>query len=112
MTDAERQRQKCLIDGCDRMEELVHGRPAGGLCAGHRHRKKRGLDLTRPLDPSKSHRLSHWQMLHEAAVVLALAEEEAYQRALDRLRKAAVRYGQRLLRRRRRRGRAPSIARR
>lgn len=81
---------RCLVDGCDREEELVRGRSAGGLCAGHRYRKRRGLPLEVLLDASKAHRLSHWQMLHEAALGLSEAAESVdngYQRAVDRLRR-------------------------
>jgi L-asparaginase II len=34
-------RQKCIVDGCPELEELVNGRAAGGLCQAHRRRKQR-----------------------------------------------------------------------
>lgn len=81
---------KCLIDGCDRPEELVHGRSAGGLCAGHRWRKKHGVSLELPL---RQRRRPRTGLLIEAALVLADADTDAdFDRSVDRLRKAAVRY--------------------
>lgn len=81
---------KCLVDGCDHPEELVRGRSAGGLCFGHRWRKKRGLPIEVPL---RRRYRSRRGPLEAAALALADAtEDREYQRGLDRLRKAAVRY--------------------
>lgn len=84
---------KCLVEGCMRTEELANGRSAGGLCAGHRWRKKRGLPLdATPISDSLARRLTPRQMLEEAAVGLAEAEGPDIDGALRRLRYAAVRY--------------------
>lgn len=64
-------RAKCLIDGCDRLEELANGRSAGGLCAGHRYRKKRGLPLEPPLHEGLARRRGPKEALLEAALRLA-----------------------------------------
>ncbi|MFT3708028.1 MAG: hypothetical protein QM817_10265 [Archangium sp.] len=40
-----RPREKCAIADCPRLEELANGRSTGGLCAGHRYRKKRQRQL-------------------------------------------------------------------
>lgn len=94
-------RCRCLVDGCDRLEELVRGRSAGGLCAGHRYRKRRGLPLESPLDANKAHRLTPWQQVLEASLAHAGADGPlAYRRAIDRLRKAVLRYGVVVVRRR------------
>lgn len=90
-------RSKCLVDGCDRAEELVHGRSAGGLCAGHRKRKQQGRDLEPPLHAGMGRRESPRRALVHAAMDLADIETGTdgdidWRRAVDRLIHAAVRY--------------------
>lgn len=95
-----RLREKCLVEGCTRFEELAGGRSAGGLCSGHRYRKKHGLPLEGLLDDAKApgpggvgRKMSQRQMLSEAALAVADAKDDAeFDRALDRLRKRAERY--------------------
>ncbi len=85
-------RQSCLIDGCDRMEELAGGRSTGGLCAGHRNRKKlqnRGLltvPFDSPLHDGLARRRSPRQGLHEAAIAVVDGAP------MDRLCHAAIIY--------------------
>lgn len=67
-------RAKCLVDGCDRPEELANGRSAGGLCAGHRYRKKHGLPFEPPLHEGLARRRSPKASLLEAALRLADVE--------------------------------------
>jgi hypothetical protein len=81
---------KCIIDGCDRPEELVRGRSAGGLCSGHRWRKRKGLSLETPL---RSRRRPRTGLLIEAGLALADANtDDDFDRGVDRLRKSAARY--------------------
>lgn len=93
-----RRREKCLVDGCDRLEEMKAGRPAGGgLCAGHRYRKKHGLPLEPPLHEGLARRRSPRRALLEAALALGDTstdsdDDSAFRRALDRLTHAAWRY--------------------
>lgn len=92
-----RLREKCLVDGCDRQEELVSGRSAGGLCAGHRYRKRHGLPLDPPLHAGLARRLSPRRLLIEAAMALgevdtAGDQDEAFYRAVRRVTNAALRY--------------------
>jgi hypothetical protein len=76
---------KCLVDGCERAEELVRGRPAGGLCAAHRRRKKLGQSFDEPIDDRLSrsvHRMSPAELLMVAVVRLGDAEgPEDFRRA-------------------------------
>lgn len=106
-----RPREKCLVDGCDRLEELASGRSAGGLCAGHRKRKQlqaKGL-LTVPfesplhdrmgLQADGSRRLSPRQALVQAAMDMADADtssesDTAWRRGIERLVHAAIRYAE------------------
>lgn len=76
------------------------GAPAGchrrvfrqGLCAGHVKRKQRRLPVD--VDLAEKNR-TRQQVLAQAALHYAGVEGDAeYHRAWDRLRKAAVRYGQ------------------
>lgn len=87
-------REKCLLfDSCGNLEELVNGRSAGGLCAAHRRRKRKQQSLEQPLNLSRSRRMSKFQVLCEAALAFSEADgEDAYARAVDRLRKAAMRW--------------------
>lgn len=96
-------RSKCLIDGCDRPEELANGRPAGGLCSAHRKRKQQRRDLEAPihermgLQADGTRRLSPRRALVEAAMDIREMDTGAdsdieYRRAVDRLIKAAMRY--------------------
>lgn len=95
--------QRCLVEGCDRLEELANGRSAGGLCAGHRWRKKRGRPLGGPLDERRARRLSPSQLVREAIHAYMRAEsDEEYDRAFATLMRRLRRY------RHARRGRAPS----
>lgn len=90
-------RAKCLVDGCDRPEELAGGRSAGGLCSGHRYRKKRGLDLEPPLHEGLAKRRSPRRALIEVALQLGDVATESdsdaeFRRGVDRLTHAALRY--------------------
>jgi len=92
-----RPREKCLVDGCDRLEELVSGRSAGGLCAGHRYRKRHGLPLEPPLHEGLARRRSPRAALIDAAMSLGDVDTDAdfdtaFRRAVDRLTHAAMRY--------------------
>jgi hypothetical protein len=90
---------KCLIEGCDREEETKAGRPNGGLCAGHRWRKKaiamghyKGR-LEDPISDAKAGRLSKMQLFLAAVHRYADASSESiddleYRRALKALHKA------------------------
>lgn len=85
----------CSVDGCDRPVE------AGGLCAGHRKRQLRGQVIDAPLSDSIAGRLSPASMLVEAALALADADtsdDDAYERAVDNHRKAALRYARQAVR--------------
>ena len=94
-----RTREKCLVDGCDRLEELASGRSAGGLCAGHRKRKQqqaKGL-LTVPFESPIRRRRSPRAALIDAAMSLGDVDTDAdfdtaFRRAVDRLTHAAMRY--------------------
>lgn len=95
-----RPREKCLVDGCDRLEELASGRSAGGLCAAHRKRKKRGQPLEPPIDernarvgPHRAPLRSPRQALLDAALAYADADaENADGRLFTLLRRARI-YG-------------------
>jgi hypothetical protein len=93
-------RQKCLIEWCDRLEELANGRSAGGLCSGHRKRKQQGRPLDAPLhermgrQSGNVRRQSPRRALLEAALQIGDVSTEgssdvAFRRALDRLTHAA-----------------------
>jgi hypothetical protein len=100
-------RSKCLVDGCDRLEELASGRSAGGLCAGHRKRKVRGLPIWTPLDSLKAHRHTPRELLIESAIALGdvdPANDSAWGRAIERQCRAAVRYAAWVLQKARRLG--------
>lgn len=93
-------RSRCLVDGCDRLEEFASGRSAGGLCAGHRRRKALRQPLETPLNDGFARRLTRHQTLLEAAIALSdvdTADDRAWHRAVDRHRKAALRYAAALL---------------
>lgn len=87
--------EKCLVDGCERREEMKAGRPSGGgLCAGHRYRKKNALPLEPPLHEGLARRLTPRRALLEAALAIGDVPTEegsdpAARRALDRLTHAA-----------------------
>lgn len=96
-------RSKCLIDGCDRPEELANGRSAGGLCSSHRKRKQQGRPLEEPihermgLQRDGTRRMSPRQALVHAAMDLAdidtgTSSDVDWRRGVDRLIHAAVRY--------------------
>ena len=98
-----RPREKCLVDGCDRLEELASGRSAGGLCAGHRKRKQlqaKGLltvPFDSPLHDGMGRRRSPRRALIDAAMSLGDVDTGAdfdadFRRAVDRLTHAAMRY--------------------
>lgn len=75
--------ERCLVEGCERLEELASGRSAGGLCAAHRYRKKRGLPLEPPVNgalgtPGKTFKAA----LVEAALRLADVGEDDHAFAL------------------------------
>ncbi len=57
MAASEPEQKWCLIPGCNKPEE------AGGLCAGHRYRKKHGLSLSTPLRETD---LSPYELVLEA----------------------------------------------
>lgn len=90
--------EKCLVEGCERREEMKAGRPSGGgLCAGHRYRKKKGIPLDTPLHDGLARRLSPRRALLEAALAIGDVPTEessdpAARRALDRLTHAAQVY--------------------
>lgn len=90
-------RERCLVEGCDRLEEMVGGRPAGGLCAGHRYRKKRGLPLEPPLHEGLARRQKPGEALVAAALELMEAPtdgkgDETWRRVVERLKYAALVY--------------------
>lgn len=90
-------RERCLVDGCDRLEEMAGGRPAGGLCAGHRYRKKRGLPLEAPLHAGLARRQTPREALVAAALELGDVPAESsgdavFRRVVERLTYAAVMY--------------------
>lgn len=58
----------CLIDGCTRLEEMTVTGSTGGLCSGHRHRKRYGLPMEPPLHEGLARRRSPKQSLVEAAL--------------------------------------------
>lgn len=98
-----RTREKCLVDGCDRLEELASGRSAGGLCAGHRKRKQqqaKGLltvPFESPIHEGMGRRRSPRAALIDAAMSLGDVDTDAdfdtaFRRAVDRLTHAAMRY--------------------
>lgn len=92
-------RSKCLIDGCDRPEELANGRSAGGLCAGHRKRKQQGRPLEPPLHAGMGRREAPRRALVHAAMDLGDIDtgtdsDLEWRRAVDRLIHAAVRYAE------------------
>ena len=91
-------RAKCLVDGCDRLEELANGRSAGGLCAGHRKRKKLQRPIEGPLNESKAHRRTPRQMVLDAVQRVADAdatEDDEYDRAVEELFRTIRRYRKR-----------------
>jgi hypothetical protein len=90
--------EKCLVDGCERREELKDGRPAGGgLCAGHRYRKKlqaQGklrVPFESPIADALGRQLTAWEAVVDAAVTLRDAPAEELESALRSLRWAATR---------------------
>lgn len=62
--------QKCLQEGCERREEMVDGRSAGGYCAGHRYRKRRGLPMEPPLHEGLARRRPAFDALLDKAIQL------------------------------------------
>lgn len=63
---------KCSIGWCERPEELSKsGGPTGGLCSGHRYRKKRGLEMKAPFHKGLARALSPRGGLIEAALCIA-----------------------------------------
>lgn len=62
--------QKCLQEGCVRLEEMVDGRSAGGYCAGHRYRKRRGLPMEPPLHEGLARRRPAFDALLDKAIQL------------------------------------------
>ena len=90
-------RERCLVEGCERWEELANGRPAGGLCAAHRKRKQQGRQLETPIRQFFS-RGSFRSLLVDAAVTLAEvdpADDAAFDRALARVVRRIERYRKR-----------------
>lgn len=93
-------RERCLVDGCTRFEELKDGRPSGGgLCSGHRYRKKHGLPLGPPLHEGLARRRSPRRALLDAALAIGEVDvssdgDAQFRRALDRLTHAAKVYRQ------------------
>lgn len=88
-------RERCLIDGCTRLEELASGRSAGGLCATHRHRKNHGLPMEAPINESRARTLTKMQVAFQAAIRLADVPAEdgvEYRRARDAAKKAWYRW--------------------
>lgn len=88
--------EKCLVEGCERLEELASGRSAGGLCAGHRYRKKKNLPLEPPLHEGLARRQTPRQAL--TAAVMGLLEvgaegaaDHLFRLALERVVYAALR---------------------
>jgi hypothetical protein len=89
------QPQKCLVEDCERLEELKAGRPAGGgLCSGHRYRKKHGLSFETPFHEGLA-RKAH-PRLAVVEVALQCAElpddERAFRNWFTRLMYAVDRY--------------------
>ena len=85
-------RQKCLIDGCMRPEELANGRSVGGLCRGHRYRKYKNLPLDVQLKDYVGRGISKRFALVRAALDLAQvdsADDAAFARAVRRLLRVA-----------------------
>lgn len=73
-------------------------RPAarGELCWAHAGRRRRGTSMTRPVRPDTRGKKRHGGLM-EAALAYADADgsdAQAYRRAWDRLRKAALAYAQ------------------
>lgn len=74
-----RPRERCLIDGCENLEELANGRSAGGLCAAHRKRKQLNPerpDFERPIDHAKGRKLGPRRLLLDAVMAFADAEPD------------------------------------
>lgn len=89
----ERPRGLCSVADCPNLEEFSRGRRLNGLCYGHRYRLKRGLPISEPLSETLGHKLSPWQMLHDAALEVAAADDDAeYKLACGRLKTAAKRF--------------------
>ena len=89
--------QKCVVDGCSRDEELVRGRPAGGMCAGHRYRKRKGLPLEPPIHEGLARNMPPRRALIEAGLALADVPTDGdgdalMRRAEERLCYAAIAY--------------------
>lgn len=79
-------RQRCAIGGCGRWEE------AGGLCPGHRRRKRLGLPLEAPLRLAGP---TPWQLLEKAVEdywECDVDDDEAFDRARQRLAYACRKY--------------------
>ena len=100
-------RSKCLIEGCDRLEELANGRSAGGLCAGHRKRKVResARPIEEPLNERIARRVRPRQALRQAVVEVGAVDtgpggEKAYARAIARVEYYAMRWAMSVLRKR------------
>lgn len=85
-------RQKCLVDGCERLEELSGGRPAGGLCSTHRKRKVRRRWSDAPI---RSYGARPRAAIVEGIYEVADADsDEEFERALERFFKRIQRYFQ------------------
>ncbi len=82
MVGAETETGYCTVPGCSNEEE------AGGLCFGHRYRKKHGL----PMSPPLRERTTPWGRVQEAVLAIADADSENdadYHASKARLRAAA-----------------------
>lgn len=93
------ERKRCVIDGCERLEELANGRPTGGRCAAHRKRKHTAtrLTLTSPVVSRFWKRRDGLEALLESALAYADVDaDEAYTAAVLRLKRAALRYAESL----------------
>ncbi len=74
----------CKVMGCER--EAKHA----GMCFAHYRRKLRGRPLNTPL---KLRKINAWELLHEAAIRYANAEDDReYELAYYALRRAALKY--------------------
>jgi len=90
-----RPREKCLVEGCSRLEELASGRSAGGLCAAHRKRKQQGRPLEPPLHDGVGRLLTPRQALVAAGLGLGdidSTDDQEFDRAVERLAYAALQY--------------------